>query len=184
MTRPPGLVYSVDDTPPLAVLAMASLQQVAVMSNSLVYPIILARDAGLSGSHMLDFVSFSMLNLGIATVLLCARSRFIGSGYLCPAGYTQIYLGPSLFAVKIGGLALAYGMTIVAGFLQLAMAPMLRRMRALLPSEIAGLVIAIVGLSLASLWLRYGLCLTDPDGVQPTHLAIAGISLVTMIVFN
>jgi NCS2 family nucleobase:cation symporter-2 len=163
---------------------MASLQQVAVMSNSLAYPIILAREAGLSGTHMLDFICLSNLTLGIATVLLCAKSRFIGSGYLCPAGYTQIYLGPSLFAVKIGGLALAYGMTIVAGFLQLAMAPTLRRMRALLPSEIAGLVIAIVGLSLASLGLRYGLGITDRNGFEPTHLAIAGISLVTMIVLN
>jgi xanthine permease XanP len=184
MSRPPELLYSVDETPPRAVLVVASLQQVAVMSNSLAYPIILAREAGLSGSQMLDFVSLSMLTLGIATVLLCARSRFIGSGYLCPAGYTQIYLGPSLIAVKIGGLALAYGMTIVAGFLQLAMAPMLRRMRALLPSEIAGLVIAIVGLSLASLGLRYGLGITDQNVFEPSHLAIAGVSLVTMIVLN
>jgi xanthine permease XanP len=183
-TRPPELLYAVDETPPRAVLVIASLQQVAVMSNSLAYPIILAREAGLSGTRMLDFVSLSMLTLGIATVLLCAKSRFIGSGYLCPAGYTQIYLGPSLFAVKIGGLALAYGMTIVAGFLQLAMSPMLRRMRALLPSEIAGLVIAIVGLSLASLGLHYGLGITDQNGFEPTHLAIAGISLVTMIVLN
>jgi len=104
MSRPPELLYSVDETPPRAVLIVASLQQVAVMSNSLAYPIILAREAGLSGSQMLDFVSLSMLTLGIATVLLCARSRFIGSGYLCPAGYTQIYLGPSLIAVMIGGL--------------------------------------------------------------------------------
>src|SRR6476660_6149991 len=78
MSRPPELLYSVDETPPRAVLIVASLQQVAVMSNSLAYPIILAREAGLSGSQMLDFVSLSMLTLGIATVLLCARSRFIG----------------------------------------------------------------------------------------------------------
>jgi xanthine permease XanP len=184
MSRPTGLLYSVDEMPPRAVLVMASLQQVAVMSNSLAYPIILAREAGLSGSQMLDFVSLSMLTLGIATVLLCAKSRFIGSGYLCPAGYTQIYLGPSLYAVKIGGLALAYGMTIVAGVLQLAMAPLLRRMRSLLPTEIAGLVIAIVGLSLASLGLRYGLGITDRNGFEPSHLAITGVSLITMIVLN
>src|SRR5258708_15123149 len=75
-------------------------------------------------------------------------------------------------------------MTIVAGFLQLAMAPMLRRMRALLPSEIDGVVIAIVGLSVASLGLQYGLGITDRNGFEPKHLAITGISLVTMIVLN
>ena len=35
---------------------------------------------------------------GVATILLCTRSRYTGCGYLCPAGFTQIYLGPSLLA--------------------------------------------------------------------------------------
>jgi xanthine permease XanP len=183
-TRPPDLLYSVDETPPWAVLIVTALQQVAVMSNSLAYPIILAREAGLSGTHMLDFVSFSMLALGVGTVLLCAKSRFIGSGYLCPAGYTQIYLGPSLFAAETGGLPLAFGMTAVAGLLQLAIAPLLRRMRALLPPEIAGLVIAIVGLSLASLGVRYSLGTTGEQRIEPVHLAVTGVSLATMIVLN
>src|SRR5260370_9721715 len=68
-----------------------------------------------------------MLALGMATLLLCAKSRFIGCGYLCPAGYTQIHLGPSLYAAQIGGLPLVFGMTAVAGILQTAMAPLLRR---------------------------------------------------------
>jgi len=183
-TRPPDLLYAVDETPPPAVLIMTALQQVAVMSNSLAYPVILAREAGLSATHILDFVSLSMLVLGVATVLLCAKTRWMGSGYLCPAGYTQIYLGPSLFAAQVGGLALAFGMTIVAGFVQLVLAPLLRRMRALLPSEIAGLVIAIVGLSLAGLGVRYGLGISGEQAIDPVHLAITGISLATMVILN
>src|SRR5262249_38736655 len=116
-TRPPELLYSVDETPPRAVLIVAAFQQVAVMSNSLAYPIILAREAGLSAAHMLDFVSLSMLTLGVATILLCSRSRFVGSGYLFPAGYTQIYLGPSRFSAGGGGPSLGFGMTVFAGVL-------------------------------------------------------------------
>src|SRR5262249_22780767 len=183
-TRPPDLLYAVDETPPPAVLIMTALQQVAVMSNSLAYPVILAREAGLSATHILDFVSLSMLMLGVATVLLCARSRWMGSGYLCAAGYTQIYLGPSLFAAQVGGLALTFGMTIVAGFVQLVVAPLLHRMRALLPSEIAGLVIAIVGLSLAGLGVRYGLGISSERVIEPVHLATTGISLATMVILN
>jgi xanthine permease XanP len=184
LARPPGLLYAVDETPPRGVLAVAALQQVAVMSNSLAYPIILIREAGLSGAPALDLVSISMFALGVATVLFCANSRFVGCGYLCPADYTQIYLGPCLFAVKLGGLALAFGMTMVAGFIQLAMVPLLRRLRPLLPPEIAGLVIAIVGLSLASLGMRYSLGLTDKHGIAASHLAITGVSLATMIILN
>jgi len=143
-TRPPGLVYSVDETPPPVVLVLSALQQVALMSNSLVYPIILGRAAGLSPDQLLNLVSLAMLGLGMATILLCARSRLIGCGYLCPACYTQIYLGASLSAVQLGGLPLMFGMTFLAGLMQLTIAPWLRRACALLPPEIAGLVIAII----------------------------------------
>jgi len=183
-TRPPGLLYSVDETPPRAVLIIAALQHVALMSNSLIYPTILGREAHLSPDRLLDFVSLSMLALGISTVLICARTGLIGCGYLCPAAYTQIYLGPSLFAVHLGGLPVVFAMTAFAGILQLAMAPLLRHVRVLLPSEITGLVIAIVGLSIAVLGVRYSLGITPKGEVKSTYLAIAAVSLMTMVILN
>jgi len=184
VARPPGLLYSVDETPPRAVLIVAGLQQVALMSNSLLYPIILGREAHLSSDRLLDFVSLSMLALAIATLLLCAKSRFIGSGYLCPAGYTQIYLGPSLSAAQIGGLPLVFGMTVVAGILQTVIAPVLRRARFLLPSEIAGLVIAVVGLSIAVLGVRYSLGSAANGAMTSKYLAIAAVTLTTIVILN
>ena len=184
MSRAPGLIYDVDETPPAAVVGLSALQHVGVAAITLVYPLILARTAGLSGLALIDFVSLTMLAMGVATILLCVRSRFLGSGFLCPACFTQIYLGPSLYALHQGGLALVYGMTVVTGLLQLGIAPLLHRMRALLPSEIAGLVIAIVGLSLASLGVKYSLGLDEHRGVHATSLAVAGLSVATMIVLN
>jgi xanthine permease XanP len=184
LTRPTGLLYSVDETPPRAVFIVSGLQQVAVMSNSLIYTIILGREAHLSAEGLLDFVSISMLALGIATLLLCARSRFIGCGYLCPAGYTQFYLGPSLSAAHIGGLPLVCGMTVIAGILQSAIAPVLRRVRWLLPPEIAGLVVAVVGLSVAVLGVRYSLGGTSNSEMMSEYLAIFAVSLTTMVILN
>ena len=184
MSRPPGLLYSVDETPPRAVFIIAGLQQVALMSNSLIYPIILGREAHLSADRLLDFVSVSMLALAVGTLLLCARSRFIGCGYLCPAAYTQIYLGPSLSAAQIGGLPLVFGMTLIAGILQTAIAPVLRRVRFLLPPEIAGLVIAVVGLSIAVLGVRYSLSGAANGATTSEYLAIAAVSLTTMVILN
>ena len=154
------------------------------MSNSLVYPIILGREAHLSADRLLDFVSVSMLALAVGTLLLCARSRFVGCGYLCPAAYTQIYLGPSLSAAQIGGLPLVFGMTLIAGILQTAIAPVLRRVRFLLPPEIAGLVIAVVGLSIAVLGVRYSLSGTANGATTSEYLAIAVVSLMTMVILN
>jgi xanthine permease XanP len=166
------------------VFIVAALQQVAVMSNSLLYPIIMGREARLSPDQLLDFVSLSMLALGMATLLLSVKSRFIGCGYLCPAGYTQIHLVPSLSAAQIGGLPLVFGMTAIAGILQVAIAPVLRRVRFLLPPEIAGLVIAVVGLSIAVLGVRYGLSGAANTGMTSEYLAIFAVSLTTMVILN
>ncbi|WP_283814541.1 uracil-xanthine permease family protein [Bradyrhizobium australiense] len=185
MTRPPGLIYAVDDHPPWVILVVSALQHIGLMAITLIFPIIIAREANLSGTQFLDLVSLSMLGLGVANVCFCIRSKFFGSGYLCGAAYTAIFLGPSLFALQQGGLALVFGMTIIGGLVQIAIAPLLHRLRALLPSEIAGLVIAVVGLTLAGLGVRYGLGINaQQQKINPDYVIVAGASLVTMTVLN
>jgi xanthine permease XanP len=184
MTRPSDLVYAVDERPPWAIVVVSATQHIALMAITLIFPIILAREAGLVGAQFLDFVSLSMLGLGVATVCFCARSHRVGSGYLCPAAYSAIYLGPSLFALRQGGLPLMFGMTVVAGLVQIVAAPLLRRLRTLLPSEIAGLVIAVVGLALAGLGVRYSMGIDDRQSINTDYVIVAGISLATMIVLN
>ena len=154
------------------------------MAITLIFPLILAREANLSETQTLNMVSLSMLGLGVATICFCIRSHFIGSGYLSPAAYTAIYLGPSLFALRRGGLELVFGMTVTAGIIQLGIAPLLKRLRALLPSEIAGLVIAIVGLALASLGVSYSLGIENGQSIKPEYVTVAGISLATMSILN
>jgi NCS2 family nucleobase:cation symporter-2 len=184
MARPSGLLYSVDETPPWAIMVVSALQHVVVNSITLIFPLIIAREAHLPPGQRVEFVSLSMLAMGISTILLCARWRFAGCGYLCPAGFSQIFIGPSLFALHFGGLPLVFGMTAVAGILQFAIAPLLRRLRALLPTEIAGLVIAIVGLSLAVYGMQFMLGITIDHEVRPTYLVISGFTLATMVILN
>ena len=184
LTRPPELLYSVDETPAPALLVLGALQQVALLSTSLAYPIILGQAAGLSPAHLLDFISISMLALGISTILISLRSRFVGCGYLCPATYSQIYLGTSLLAIRAGGLQLMFGMTFLAGVMQLVMAPLLRHARGLLPPEVAGLVVSIVGLSSAVFGVHYSLGTNAHGDINPSNLIVGGISLATMVVLN
>lgn len=178
------VLYGVEDRPPLGVLGFSAVQHIALMTNSLVYPLVLARESGLSPGATVDFLSAAMLALGAGTILHCLKSQYVGSGYLCPAGFTTIYLAPALLAVQRGGMGLLFGMTMVAGLVQVAIAPLLRRMRPLLPPEIAGLVIAVIGLSVASLGIRSGLGITKEFGVRTDYLVIAGVSLFVMLGLN
>src|SRR3984957_5958128 len=66
---------------------------------------------------------------------------------------------------------------IVAGLLQIAVAPLLQRLRALLPSEIAGLVVAILGFALASIGVRYSLGISNGEAIKPTYVIIASLSV-------
>ena len=85
-----------------------------------------------------------------------------------------VYFAPAVFALQRGGMALLFGMTIVAGLVQMAIAPLLHRLRALLPAEIAGLVIAAIGLAVASLGLRYSLGISKEHLIQPTYVIVSG----------
>ncbi|MCC6776892.1 MAG: hypothetical protein IT537_09695 [Hyphomicrobiales bacterium] len=183
-TQQGDIHFGAADQPPTGVVAFSALQHIGLMANSLTYPVILAREAGLSQSATVDLISAAMLALGAGTIFHCLKSRWIGTGLLCPAGFTSIYLAPALFAVQRGGMGLLFGMTMVAGVLQMAIAPLLHRVRALLPSEIAGLVIAIIGLSVASLGVRSGLGISNEQGVRLDYLWIAGVSLSVMIGLN
>jgi xanthine permease XanP len=140
-----GLLYGADDAPPLPALVLSAFQHIGLATTSLAYQVALAREAGLTFSQTLDFISVGLLALGIGTILMSTKSKFVGSGYLCPAGITPVYFGPAVFALQRGGTALLFGMTMVAGLVQIALAPLIRRLRALLPTEIAGLVIAAIG---------------------------------------
>jgi len=184
LVRPPELLYAVEESPPPTVLVASAVQHVAVIAITLIFPLILGAEAGLNRLQFIDLVSLSMLAIGVSTILLCLRSAFIGCGYLCPACYTAIFLGPSLFALQHGGLPLVFGMTIVSGLVQVVIAPILRRLRALMPSEIAGLVIAIVGLALAALGVRYMLGITAQETVEPSYLVVSALSLAAMSALN
>jgi len=184
MKRPAELLFAVDETPPPRVLFLSALQHVGVVAPTLVAPLIVARAAGLDSAQLVDFVSLGMLGLAMGTLLLSLHTRYLGTGYLCPATYTNIYFGPSMTAVQHGGLPMVFGMTFVAGVMQLGIAPLMRRLRALMPTEIAGLVIAIVGLNLAANGIKYGLGIDAGGNIEARSVVIAAVTLVTMVVLN
>jgi NCS2 family nucleobase:cation symporter-2 len=124
-----------------------------------------------------------MIVLALATFLQARRLGPVGSGFMCPATFSATYLGPSLLAAQVGGLPLVFGMTIFAGVLEAAVAPLLNRLRAIFPPEVSGLVIFIIGLSggIAGLRTLFG---QDAAAVPPTEWGVGVLTLGTMIILN
>ncbi|VTU27995.1 Xanthine permease XanP [Variovorax sp. PBL-H6] len=152
--KPVGLIYGVDETPPLGVNLLSGLQHVGLMSIFLVYPVLIAQAAGSTAEVAAAMVSATLIAMAVGTVLQVIRVGPIGSGYLCQPSPSVVYIVPSLIAARNGDLSAVFGMTILAGLFEMALARVLPRLRSLFTPEITGLVVLLAGISVGVVGLR------------------------------
>lgn len=181
--KPASIIYAVDDHPPAAVTVTSAIQQVGLIAVNLVYPVLVFRAANASLGLATDLLGGAMLVLAFGTLLQVMRLGPVGSGYMCPSTFTATYLAPSLLAARTGALPLVFGMTAAAGLLQVAIAPVLNRLRGIFPPEISGLVIFMIGWSAGISGLRI---LLAPDTPTPSwdEMTVFALTLGTMTALN
>jgi len=177
LKKPAEIVYGVDDVPPLLVTVLGGLQHVGLVTIFLIYPLLVVKEIGSSTALSANILSLALIALGVATVLQGLPKGPVGSGFLCPANHTAVYLAPSLAAVKAGGLPLLFGMTFLSGVIECGLSPSLRRLRAVMPPELSGLVIFFVGITVASAGFRYVTGIGSARPLERLDLIVAGITL-------
>lgn len=182
MTRPPDLIYAVDETPPLRVTLSNGVQHVGIIAINLIYPIVIFKLAGVPVEATVNLLSVGLIVLGIGTFILSTRSP-IGCGYLCPSTFTATYFSASVLAVKAGGLPLLFGMTLFAGVLESVLSRVLRRLRAFLPTELSGMVVFMIGLAagIAGVRTLFG---ADAAPVRNAEWLVAALTLSIMAALN
>ncbi len=139
--------YGVNEVPPFPHLIALSLQHVMLMFVSLSLPVIFAAQINASLEVTAALVAFSMLAGGIGSIMQAVKWPFLGSGYLCPNVCGPSYFSLSLSAAWTGGMPLMRGMTILAGLVEVVMAPIVQKLKHVFPNYIVGLVVALVGVS-------------------------------------
>jgi xanthine permease XanP len=182
--KPAELVYGVDDIPPTYIIVLSGLQHVGLVTIFLIFPLLVLKEAGVSDTLSANVLGLAVMALGLAAILQGLPRGPVGSGYLCPANYSAIYLAPSFAAAKLGGLPLLFGMTIFAGAIEAALSPLLRRIRPLFPPELSGLVIFFVGTTVGSLGFRYLLGIGSSHAVGQREIVVAVITLGVTIGLN
>jgi NCS2 family nucleobase:cation symporter-2 len=183
MKKPSTLIYGANESPPLLVSVLNGLQHVGLISINLVYPLLVFRAINAPATLVTDLMAIGLMVLGFGTFLQATRVGPVGSGYMCPSTLTAAYLGPSLLAVKAGGLPLLFGMTIFAGAVEAALSRLLHRLRSFFPPEISGLVIFMIGWGggIAGLRLVSGGAAT---AVSSAEWLVAVITLTAMTALN
>jgi NCS2 family nucleobase:cation symporter-2 len=188
MASPTNLLYGVSDRPPAVVCLLNAAQHVTVMAPTLVYPILVMRAGGASEDAIIQVVSLSFVALGIATAMQSLTHSQIGSGYLLPFTPTAAYVPASLAAMKLGGMPMVFGMTLLAGFFEIALAQVIRRMRPYFPAEISGLCVLLIGTLSGILGVRLLLGLDASGAVRSLaagrDFALGIVTLAVMIGLN
>ncbi|HVY69101.1 MAG TPA: solute carrier family 23 protein [Verrucomicrobiae bacterium] len=183
--KPANLVYGVDDRPGLGTTLALGFQHVFLMVSTLVLPAAIVQSVDGSEDQAERVIKMSMIAGGLATILQSLRVRGLGSGYLCPHLCGPPYLSASLLAVKTGGLSLLFTMTAIAGCFEAILARLIHRLRVFFPTEVTGLVVAMVGVALIPMGVRnfFGVNPADPFAI-PHHGAVAALTLALMVGAN
>jgi len=184
MRKPANLVYGVEEPPPWMVTFVSAIQHVGVIAIFMVYPLIIGRQSGAPADELSNILRMAMLVLAAAVLLQALPRGPVGSKLLAPSIFTGVYLGPSMLAVKLGGLSLVWGMTIFAGLVEITLSRVWTKLRTFIPSETAGLVVFLIGviIGLAALHLLIGQSATN--SIPGPNAAVAGLALAVMIGLN
>jgi xanthine permease XanP len=183
MKRPFSIVYWINDSPPLGVTVLSGLQHVGLVSIFLLVPVLACREAGLAPDKIVDVLAFSMLVMAIGPMLQQFGRGGIGSGFLCPPIFAAPYLPAAVLALKAGGLALMFGMTIFAGLIELIVSRLFRPLRPFFPPEVAGFVVVMIGVTVGMLGFR-SLFGTGTTAMNTASLGVAAITLGTIVALN
>jgi xanthine permease XanP len=180
--KPAGLVYGVDDKPPLIASALLGLQHVFVMTAGWVMVVVIVTAIGGTQEEVANVLRMSMIASGIATILQALPNSPIGSGYFCPISGGPAYISASILAGKVGGLRSVFAMTVISGLFEGLLARVVPRLRPLFPPEVTGLVVTMVGIELVALGCPRFLGFQDggaaPQGAATT---VGIITLAAMI---
>jgi xanthine permease XanP len=179
--KPANLIFGVEERPPHSVRWFSAVQQLAISSIYMIYPLIVAREAGLHTDQIINVLQLGCIALAIGALLQALPRGLVGSRLLAPSAFTGIYFAPSLVAVKVGGMPLVWGMTIFAGCAEMAVSLVWRRLRAFVPPESAGLVVFFIG-SIIALAACHMLLGEGPTGIATlTEWLVAGTTLALMV---
>jgi len=180
--RPPGLIYAVNEWPPLPRLAMLGFQYAVMDAIYLILVVIIMRHAHVPRAVGVNLLGVACIGLAIGTVLQGLPRGPVGSGFLAPPVFSAIFLAPCVLAAQIGGLPLVFGMTLFAGAVEVLAALLFKRLRVLITPVLSGLTVFVVGLELGVVGVGETLDVRHEDlPAFPLHVTVAMLTLFVPI---
>ena len=182
--KPAGIIYGVSDVPPLRTTLLLAVQHTSLALVFMVYPLMLVTESHGTQGDAERIVAAAILSMAVGTFIQCLGRKSIGSGYLAVHITNPVYLPVSIQAARMGGLGLVFGMTIIAGCFSMLFSRFLPRLRQLFPTEVCGVVIFMLGISMVGSAIPRLLGLNAAGHVDPNSVAVAAVTLVLIIALS
>ena len=186
-TKPNGLIYGLNDRPPLRETLFAALQHLlAIFVAIITPPLIIANAIQLDQETTSFLVSMSLMVSGVATFIQCRRLGKIGCGLLCIQGTSFSFIGPIITAGLAGGLPAIFGATAAGSVVEMFVSRILKYARRIITPLVSGIVVTLIGMSLIKVGIIScgGGNASAPDFGSLQNIGIALMVLVLIIIFN
>lgn len=184
-----GLIYGLNDRPPLRETLFAALQHLLAIFVAIVTPPLI-----IAGALELDLettgflVSMALFASGVATFVQCKRIGCIGAGLLCIQGTSFSFIGPIITAGLTGGLPVIFGVCMAAASVEMLVSRVLKYMSRIITPLVSGIVVTLIGLSLIKVGVTAcgGGAAAQADGTFGSfqNVGLAALVLVLIISFN
>ena len=145
--KPRDMLYIAAEIPARSVILVLGLQHALIVLTQMVYSVLVGREIGLAGESLQGFVALNILLLGVAGLMQTAPTR-LGSGHLILHTPSIVGMVAFLSVVQSAGLGVAAGGLVMAGVLVLLFARILPKLEGFFPSEVNGVLLFLLGLSL------------------------------------
>jgi len=179
MVRPPNIACWLDDRPSWPSALALALQHLAVQAVYFVLPVAVAGTLTDDPAALTRYLCLSILAAALWQGLQLIRRGPIGSGYAIPGSQSAAMIGAYGLAAADGiGFAGCAAMLVIAVATLATVAT--QRLRILLPNEVAGVVVMLVGVAMVPLGLA--LLGVRPGEALPSAsaFAVAGGTMLLM----
>ena len=186
------MYYNVEDKPKFGQLIVFAIQQLlAIMAATLVVPVIINSNAGLTGKDAMSTAA-ALFGAGVGTLVYVLFTKkkspvFLGSSFAFIGSMTAAFAGAA--SVAVGYLGLIFG-AVFAGLVYVVIAIIVKFagvgwINKLMPAVVIGPTVAIIGLSLAGNAIgdlqKGGVLDADGNSVANVFLCVL-VGIITLIV--
>ncbi|GGJ29990.1 solute carrier family 23 protein [Neoroseomonas lacus] len=179
----PDVLLGLDDRAGPARMMALAFQQIALQSIYFVLPGMVAVAFGAGPLAATNYLCLSLMGLAFYAVLQALRRGPVGSGYAVPSTPSAVLFAPLMIAAAYGAtMAQAAALTMVTGIATMLVAPLLRGLSLLLPTEVTGAVVFLVGASLLpSVMAILHFNAADP-GITVAEVVVTAACFIVMVV--